>query len=273
MWGCGVERTTARECFWRKGEPSPGGKEDLWTKVLRQVLPVPWGRGSCEWDGAGRGEARGGAGRRAPTWQPQGRARPVAILEAGSWRRELLSASSSSSPSRILNVPSSLSPTFRLPRRHSLGPPGERQTVSSAGACGRRRYGMRAPKPGAKGRSQSLQGGPAGRRHCRRESFRSPAVVHSRRGLREHAACSPDTGALCEADPPRRAGCSSGGLFPPFGLVQGPRPESLVIWLHLPARCPQRKYWCLAPADLSPAQPGLETWQSPEVGRSRFGNS
>lgn len=62
MWGCGVERTTTRECFWRKGEPSPGGEKDLWTKVLRQVLPVPWGRGSCEWDRAGRGEARGGGG-------------------------------------------------------------------------------------------------------------------------------------------------------------------------------------------------------------------
>lgn len=130
--------------------------------------------------------------------------------------------------------------------------------------------GAKAGRQGA----QSLQGGPAGRRPCRRGSFRSPAVVHSRRGLWERAARTL-VRFVRQTHPAARVALwvQFGGLFPSFGLVQGPRSQSLVIWLHLPARYPQGKYWCLAPADLSPAQPGLETWQSPEVGRSRFGNS
>lgn len=134
---------------------------------------------------------------------------------------------------------------------------------------------MRAPKPGAKGRSPCKVGRRAGAT-VGEGLFGAPQsfIPGAGCGSMQRAART-----LCALQgrptPPRglHGGCSSGGLFPPFGLVQGPRPESLVIWLHLPARCPQGKYRCLAPADLSPTQPGLETWQSPEVGRSRFGNS
>lgn len=176
--------------------------------------------------------------------------------------RELLSASSSSSWSRSLNFPTSLSPTFQLLRRHSLGFPGEHQLGSNARACGRRRLGMWAPKPGAKGSSPCKVGGPAGATVG--EGLFGAPVVHSWRRLWDHAGCILGTGALLQTmrPPPRVAlwvRFGGGLLFQHFALVRQ-RPAPLAIWLHLPVLWPQGRDQLLAPADLSPAQPGLETW-------------
>lgn len=117
-------------------------------------------RGGPRRGGARRSSQRPGRGGARSTWQPQGRAPPVAILEAGT-HGQLLLASSWSSRSRSVSTPNSLSRTFLLPRRPSLGPPGECQPGSDAGAGGRR-DGMRAPTGAVLARWAGWPAGAAG---------------------------------------------------------------------------------------------------------------
>lgn len=160
-----------------------------------------------------------------------------------------MSASSSSSWSRSLNFPTSLSPTFQLLRRHSLGSPGEHQLGSNARACGRRRLGMWAPKPGAKGSSPCKVGGPAGATVG--EGLFGAPVVHSWRRLWDHAGCILGTGALLQTmrPPPRVA------LWVRFGGVscsstlllsdRGRRPWPFGSTFQCSGRRGETSYWRL----------------------------
>lgn len=182
-----------------------------------------------ERDGAGRG-----AGRRAADVAAQGSAPTVAILEVGA-----CAASGCLHLARLVVVVvlqlSLRSPSFSLPRRHSLRPAGERQPGSNAGVCGRP-DGTRAPKPAPRG--AVVRGGRAGRRP---ESEGSLGVPPS---------CSPGAGRGCM----QGSGCASrgkpfpprltrwvrpGGLIRHFALVPGPAPAPRDVWPHLPPRWPE----------------------------------
>lgn len=165
--------------------------------------------------GAGRDAGRGGARRGAGSADvaAAGACAAGGHLGGGDVRREILSVSSSSSWSHSLNFPTSLSPTFHLPRRHSLGAPGEHQPGSNARACGLRLLRMWARKPGAKGSSPCKVGGLAGATVG--EGLFGAPVVHSWLRLWDHAGCILGTGALLQTMRPHRglhSGCGLGAL-------------------------------------------------------------
>lgn len=201
------------------------------------------------WGGAWAGLSAGRGG--APgTWQPQGRAPPVAILEAGA-----RAAGSYLRLARLLTAvvlhPACLASTFHC---HADTISSLQVSVSPAAVRVHVGSGMGLRRPNQRPEAPCLRGGRAGRAG-RRGSLESSSAVQSRLPLLERPGLSPGTGRLHEASVPAVdfAESAARGSWPVLG--SSPRTHTGAPGCLAPTSTALAREERPEAGDLGPAQP------------------